>query len=518
MNYSRSGDRHLRFDPEGRLRGVRRGHKVVVVHTDSRYASTPSGQHLLQMLVNLLARQYNVIDRIELDVPGISVHPGVFLLHATGGTLLDELLSLGSNVAGTEMAIVAAESASRQTGDSDIVAHVLVGPLNPKVNSTFAVATVGDGWGFWCSTERKLASVSSANSSPLGPFIAACFAAAAVFCFLRDLEPRIDLGGSLWDFGWGGSEYPPTTQGVGAFELPPLYVIGCGAVGAALAFTLAASPKLCGDIILIDPQNSDETNRNRLLSARYIDIGVPKVNLAARVLAASGLSPHIYMGQWPDYTIDSSRKVPAHVRKEEARDRYEWIMSCVDRNVHRRNIGGQLPKHIVGASTSGMAAQVAYYSMVGACQCIGCDHPVPALLPTEELRDQLKRMAAAERVAWYGKHDADERLMAAIEEYLADPDCGTVGAAALARLGMDGETDWAVGFVSVAAGVMQAAVLLQLVARGVQSVIAAGSECRAWFLSSQIGRSFAGRKASCDLCGDPDRQNRFAALWMTGAS
>lgn len=75
---SRSGNRHLRPDPEGRLRGIRSGHKRVIVRAHPEYATERSAQHLLQMTVNLVARQYGVVDEIVIDAPSVVAHDNVF--------------------------------------------------------------------------------------------------------------------------------------------------------------------------------------------------------------------------------------------------------------------------------------------------------------------------------------------------------------------------------------------------------------------------------------------------------
>lgn len=284
-------------------------------------------------------------------------------------------------------------------------------------------------------------------------------------------------------------------------------------VGAASSFTLAATAGLSGHLVLLDPQNADETNRNRLLSAAYDDVSNTKARLAAGLFTWSEIKARPYVGNWPDYTIDPDRETPKDIRIQEQKDRFEWVLSCVDRNIHRRNIAVYLPRHIIGGSTNGWRAQVAYYSLMGQCQCLGCDHPVLPTLPTEELRRKLLGMSDQQRTNWYERHDADSRTVQAIEEYLNDPGCGTVGATELARLGRQGETDWAVGFVSVAAGVLQAAWLLQAVMRSPAALLEKGSEVHAWFARPGIERSFTRRKVKCDLCADEQRQRRFRELW-----
>ena len=79
-----SGDRHLRPDPDGRLAGSPPQLATVLVKAERAYAASVAGQHLLQMVVNLLARQFGVVSTILLDLDDVSVHPNVFLQPRVG--------------------------------------------------------------------------------------------------------------------------------------------------------------------------------------------------------------------------------------------------------------------------------------------------------------------------------------------------------------------------------------------------------------------------------------------------
>jgi hypothetical protein len=163
-------------------------------------------------------------------------------------------------------------------------------------------------------------------------------------------------------------------------------------------------------------------------------------------------------------------------------------------------------------------AQVAIYSMSGNCECLACNHPVSRILPTEELRDILLSFITDEINEWFDRYDVDLRERAAIEEYLHHPHCGGVGQALLAKLGREGQTDWAVGFVSVAAGMLLASVVIQSILQGGSQTRDMGSEFFAWFLRPGLGRSWAVRKLLCDICASEDKQERFKGLLGTFAT
>lgn len=515
MTVSRSGDRHNRLDPEARLGMLSTGHKQVIVVADSKFSATVAGQHLLQMLVNLLARQYGVIDELIVAAPAIPAHQGIFHLHPLRADLQAELIGLGRQLAGSEIQIT-----ERTTVDTFKVAHgvtcaaILVGGIQRDQRFGYEVGVVGDGWRFQCSTKAKTSWVEGTSKNPFGPYMAACYAAASVFKFFHSVDAEIDLAYSLWD--WNRAEWGSlgTGRDLAAVELGPVYSIGLGAVGAASVFTLASNPGLQGKMVLIDPQKMDVTNRNRLVSGAYDDVEKYKVDLAVRVMADSELEAYPYAGRWPDYSADPSRNVPVAIRSREREDRFDWVLSSVDRNIQRRAIANSLPRHVIGGSSMGMTAQASYYANFGNCECLACAHPGELVPSIEELTEHLRKMNPPERIQWYEARDVDPEKKIAIEEFLRDPGCARVGGEELHRLGIDGTTDWAVGFVSVAAGIMQAALLVQCKLLGAEKVLELGSQRFAWFRCPDLGTSFAKRKADCDFCGEMAFQERAIRLWV----
>ena len=514
MTVSRSGDRHNRPDPDGRLGVLLTGHKQVIVIPDPAFSATVAGQHLLQMLVNLLARQYGVIDELIVAAPAIPAHQGIFHLHPLNADLQTELIGLAKQLAGREIEIT-------QDAPTDICdpahdvrcAAILVGAMQRGRRFEYEISVVADGWRFQCSTKAKTSSVEGTSKNPFGPYMAACYAAASVFKFLHSVDAEIDLAYSLWH--WDRAEWgsPETGCDLVGFDLGPVYSIGLGAVGAASMFTLASNASLQGKMVLIDPQKMDVTNRNRLVSGAYDDVEKYKVDLAVGVTAGSELEAYPYVGRWPDYSADPSRNVPAAIRSREREDRFDWVLSSVDRNIQRRAIANSLPRHVIGGSSMGMTAQASYYANLGNCECLACAHPAELVPSIEELTEQLRQMNPAERIQWCEARDVDAEKRIAIEEFLRDPGCARVGGEELHRLGIDGTTDWAVGFVSVAAGIMQAALLVQCKVLGVEKVLELGSQRFAWFLVPGLGASFAKRKGNCDFCGAEALQERTIRLW-----
>jgi molybdopterin/thiamine biosynthesis adenylyltransferase len=466
------------------------------------------------MLVNLLARQYGVVDNIFLDIPRAESLVGVFPLRVNPASFPERLLKLAWDVAGPEIQVShwKSESLSRIAGEN--LAVINLGTVDTKIESECVISVAADGWRFACSTEDALDVSASSHANPIGPYMAACFAASAVFRHFIGQDPRTEIAYGLWDGAEGRwSELKPGIS-LGEVVLPPVYIIGTGAVGTAAAFALAASREIRGNLILIDPKKSTITNKNRLLSTRYADPERAKVLLAADLFYESQIQCYPYFGAWPDYTIAEGRCTPDNIVAIERCDRYEWVLSCVERNHQRRGIALLYPGNVLGGSTNGMRAQVAYYSMGGACQCLGCDHPIPRTPSVEELSDELRSMNQEQRRDWYFRYGVGERESAAIEEYLHDPACGRAGAHELGLLSSSGEVDWSVGFVSVASGVLLVASLIRLLL-GRDDFLQRGSELHAWFLKPSLGQHFAKRKSDCEICSSAEKQARFHEIWRS---
>jgi hypothetical protein len=494
-----SGDRHLRPDPDGRLTGGPPQLATVLISADERYARTVAGQHLVQMLVNLLARQFGVVCRILLEVDEVPVHHGVFLQpRISSGGLRSALLALGEAVGGS---ITSTEPAGENTQPTAII---LIGSeADPGESEIPTLAVAAHGWSAWARTNGPLPRVESTSPNPLGPHIAACLAAGFAFKSAYGKQRTVDVRLDLW--GLNGED-GPELRGV---RLPAAYVLGLGAVGAAFGFTLACAPGIDGLLVGVDPQSVADTDVNRLLSATNASGTPAKATLFKSLFEDSQVDVVTFRGKWPhDYLGATDRQIPAEVRAEESAGRYNWVISCVDRNRDRADIAARLPRHTLSGSTFGMAAQTSYFSLVGACECLGCRHRTPSQLGVDELAEQLRELDATARRTWYELHGASGAQRASIEEYLDAPKCSGPGEADLAKLGVQGEVDWAVGFVSGAAGVILAARFVRIAIRGVGAELQGGSEKRLLFWADELLRSRAQRLPDCPICG-----GTYAETW-----
>lgn len=505
---SRSGDRHLRSDPGDRLGQLVPGDRSVLVMAEVSYAGTLAGQILLSLLIDLLARQFGVVSRLAIDVPSCPVNPTAFprSSSATATGLDVSLYALARSVGGGEIEVVA----PRSLGTPAVVVWVGSGEA-PVRGQLMTISSIGNGWNAWASTVAPSPVVRADSLVPFGPHIAACLASDRVFRCFRSVD--VDGTTNLNIFRFGPARWDDQGPDVAGIVLPAAYLVGLGAVGAAFAYSLACVRASQGDLIGIDPQTSDETSRNRLLSADHDQSDVDKAELVADLFRGSEIDFHSNVIRWPDYASDPDHHAPSRLLAEEARFRFDWVVSCVDRNESRRSIANYLPRHVLSGSTDGLVAQVTYYSVVGACECLACNHPVPTY-DVEGLRAELEDLTAEQRWDRLQAMGASLEEWAGIEDYLRDPDCGHLGEAALRRLGIEGATDWAVGFVSAAAGVMLAAAFVAIAIEGVDRAIGEGPERRLIFWRSpEEVVSRARRKPDCPVCSDADARSRFERRW-----
>jgi len=284
-------------------------------------------------------------------------------------------------------------------------------------------------------------------------------------------------------------------------------------VGAAFTLALALTQGLSGSLVGIDPQLTDETGRNRLLSMFHDEVGQLKVALTARLFEGGAIDFYPNQTRWPEYVTELDRVAPPDMREEEEAFRYSWVISCVDRNIHRQNIARYLPRHVLSGSTDGLVAQATYYAMEGPCECLACNHPVPPF-DLETFVEELRGLPSPDRLARYEVWGLQPAMQAAIDEYLFNPTCGQAAEAELRRLGVDGTTDWSVGFVSAAAGIMLAALFVRCGHGGVATAVGGLPERRLIFLGSQeLSRSHAVRKANCPVCGSAKVRRRYRQRW-----
>jgi hypothetical protein len=326
------------------------------------------------------------------------------------------------------------------------------------------LVVAGDGWRSWIgNTRQSPVSVSPTSTNPLGPFLAAALAAGEIFKYSRGIRRGrflTNIGLSLWSGTespvWEALEDGPSVAGV---TLPPIHLVGAGAVGNALAYVLANLGLRDGYVIPVDDDSYDATNLNRCPLAGWADLSHPKVAAIKRALVAAGLDVYPFEGTLSSYIADERPGLRGDVAQHVADLRFGIAVSCVDKGKSRQDVQGLRPGLLLGGSTLDLQARSNFYSGLAGAACLGCYNP--AERDGEKIRaleSRLRIMPADERRQFLAGHGID---VLAVEEYLAHPQCGGLGEAAVRDLATRTPSEFSVGFVSLAAGVLVATALLQ---------------------------------------------------------
>lgn len=460
-------DRHFRPDPRGMLADAGTARRAtVVIAIGGAMAGTAAGQHAIWMLTNLLCRQFKLVTAITFDIPDeVALLPRVA---AFGGaaTLKETAANCVRMVAGDHVMID-----EFPAGEAPAI-EIFVGRPTETPRAPVRLVLYADGWRFFLGLRLSFGELPRSDLT-LAPYLAACFAAGEVFKRLRGMKKGkgelIGEGRELCLSLWTGSEAaswalldadPP----IGPTDFPPLYFAGAGAVAQAAALAIGGLSKVTGHATVIEPENLDLSNDNRYALATLEDDGYGKAGLLANFLEGRGFTVFPSQNSWQEYVTRRNR--PANrddVDGLERRFHYRLVLSCVDDNGARHAIQNIWPETLIGGSTHGLTAKAIAYDMAGDQLCLKCFNPVVErnALVNQRL-EEAKTMSPEERAGFFLELGVDP---AKAEAHLKNPGCGQLSEQDLNRFAA-GEPMMSVGFVSVAAGVLLAAQVLQFVHLG----------------------------------------------------
>ena len=458
----------------------------VVVSIAPELANLPACQHTAWMLINLLARADGIVDRVALECPrGVELAGRIVPLADRHLDLFDALISGAAAVDAVPV------SSCKRVDPADFNIHFTVGPGLPASGT---IRVHGERW--WGGFARREIPGNGFSPLPFGPYVAAALAMSEVFkaVRLREYVPLESAFHSLWtmraagrpdlDPAWSG---PETVDGVPVSAT----LAGVGAVGSTWLHALWATPGLGGAGLLADNDKYgvDTTNLNRCPIFGRSSVGSAKASEAARICADADivLTPH-------DGPIGTT-----------ASDRPGLMVSAVDTNRSRRAVQGLYPPRLLSGSTHDLRAEVLRCDPELSTACIHCYNPVePDGESDDELRKRFLTMDPAEQrqLAEDLKISIDEAVLWGTEGV-----CGFAGDQVAARLRptSGGLSAFAVGFVSVMAGTMLAALTVQ---ESLRLGPLHDSTCRAVFqffdpLSPRNAPGMLARQSACPMC-DPE--------------
>jgi hypothetical protein len=451
-------NRHL-LAADGLESTLRSEEQYVRIMVSERWSSSRAGQLMTACLVNLLCRQVKIVRHIE--IVAILTRS---LIRLPSGDAAESFPRCLEGLAAWAVNGAIAASTLRTGVEADHT--IFVGDLGTELipDRGQSLVATGDGWRAWVGdAPSSPGTISPTSTNPLGPFLAAALAAGEIFKRSRGLRRGKFLsadGYSLWSGGtssdWDALADGPAVSGI---CVPPIHVIGAGAVANALGLIFDNLELSRAYLIPIDDDIYDETNLNRCLLAGWQDVDQPKVNAIARALRAGGIEAFPFNGTIRSYVTDARIGLRSDVAQRVDDLNFDIVASCVDKGISRQDIQGLEPHLLFGGSTLDLQAKANWYTGRLGSACLACFNP--AERNGEKIRaleSQLRTMSAAERGRFLTQRGLDVQ---AVNEYLSGARCGELGEAALKDFATQLPPEFSTGFVSLGAGLLLAAALLR---------------------------------------------------------
>jgi hypothetical protein len=266
------------------------------------------------------------------------------------------------------------------------------------------------------------------------------------------------LAVSLWS-GSAAEDWAAAAEGpaVAGLLLPPMHVVGAGAVGQALAYILRHAGLAEAYMAFLDDDRHDTSNLNRCFLAGKTDMDQPKVDAVKR-FEGDGLVVYAFKGDLQAYLTSARANLDPRLAAQAYNGAYGVLVSCVDRGNSRQQVQGLWPQIIFGGSTLGLVARADVYPDQTGAACLACHNPSER--DAERiwaLREQLRGMSPEALAAFLLNCGLAAE---AVAEELARPRCGSDGEKAISDLARS-PPEFSAGFISLAAGLLLAANLLR---------------------------------------------------------
>lgn len=450
------GHRHsLAADGLERLEAVRLLTVAIVVPAGGE--TRVSTQLLVSCLVNLLSRHVGTVAEIWLRCAKAQRRMPLPMPCASS-EFREALIDLGVWTAGGRVPIRLLTESEDKSGDVEIHVGAVAGELQ-VASHTLVVA--GSGWRAWVGRPEFAPSLVENLGNPLGPFLAACLAAGEVFKLSRGMTRGRMLQAlalSLWS-GETSTSWDVVTDGppIAGARLPPMHLVGAGAVGQALAYVLGSAGLDEAYVAVIDDDLHDVTSLNRCFLAGAEDVKGQKVEAIQR-FAAGGFKIYPFVGDLATYLSDPRNDLDPSLAYQVDNLDFGAVVSCVDRGGSRQQIQSLRPRIILGGSTYDLVARSDVYRGHPGAACLACHNPSEQ--DGDRIRELRKELGDKSQEA-LASFLLDKGIdPAAVAEELARPTCGSVGEAVINVLGRRPPA-FSVGFVSLAAGLLLASNLFR---------------------------------------------------------
>jgi hypothetical protein len=324
-------------------------------------SGTPCWRHQLiaLALVDMLGRLFPRVDLV--CAAGAAADP----LLPPGPALLSERLE-AARQHGVE---------PQEPGEPELT--VRVGPGTEPAD----IYVDGREWHSYVGTRPSQLPDNGGRAIAVGPLAAACRAAAQAFQrLLADLLPQTTTIESSY---WSALTYEKGETPFGDPELPvptrlDAVLVGAGSIGGAAAYLFGRTPRLDGELDIVDPQPLEERNPDRALLATQAAAAAGEVKA---LLAASALD-HLPLTARP-HQMTIAEFVAARPREQTL----PLVLAAVDSARARREIQDCLPLEVVNAACSPTAIAVSGH-VTGDGPCVYCLH-LPEVLDSERILAKL---------------------------------------------------------------------------------------------------------------------------------
>ena len=365
----------------------------ILVRVSSEAAKNPQAQLIVTFVINLLIRLHPVVNRVFLEIPQ-DFSSSQNLPRWRKETLLLSLRTMYKSVKPPVKLFL-----NQRRSSAGFACHVTIGSGEPLPME-----------GLWIGCNNWVAVISPMEAqglsgiiNPVGAYVAATLGVSEVWKrILIRLQNEIrsikitltdkPLFFSSLDYSQrsdGSNPALPEDVGIGR-----LTIVGLGAGGGAVGFTLASLPGLCGVINLIEPDEVEPSNLNRYVFADDTDAAKKraKVDCVCDLFRAN---PEIRLRVWP--------KPFSETKNDLATEDYRHVIAAVHSRNARYEIQYETPKVLWDAGATEQGDFFIWRMILGETECMFCKHPPSEQDPEREKAKQLSELIGLEPETWLRK-------------------------------------------------------------------------------------------------------------------
>lgn len=342
---------------------------VVKILSDDNNLGTINSQLSLFMAINSLTRVFPVITKIVIDIPNNS---SLVKIPLFDGKTIKESISFFLESTSPECEVI-----FNELDEYDVDVTLIFGSCNDKNRPSVNIGS--DGWISFISTNDSPIYFSS-NTNPIGAFTSAIIGSMEIFkhLFLKkanivepswsdyDIRHRLKLIEepiAFSSFTYETTNADRLNPSLPAeIDIGDVFCIGIGAGGGAALYSLASFQRnLRGKIILVDPDELKQNNRNRYIYSKKADADVErkKTAIASELLHRfTQLDVETYPTSYQRFSKENTENM-------------DIVISTVDTKESKQAIQWDIPRIILDAAV----IQTEFYLRrvdLGKSMCLVC--------------------------------------------------------------------------------------------------------------------------------------------------